>query len=485
MSAYSDKVYPGKWRRGSPYDYLLDDPKFKSWYLNLRKSSVDTANERKKRFGRLHQMYGKLPKDFVALGKDGATQFLRKMVDDCENGVFLTEEKKKFKPSYIRNLKKAVLSWLRENDIEITADINVTSGDDDDGGEKTIPKPQHVQQILNASDLRQKTMICLMAFAGLREGVIGGAEGTKGLTIGDFPEIEVQNAWKEDNGKLVKIGEAKVTFKKDHLNKECIPTRIVIRIPISKIHKKYQTFLNEQGCDNLKQYLLWRMNEKTVRTANGDHKTIPGEILTPDSPVVTATRLSVGRFLRRNQISGIIKEAIVSARFTFNPNLFRNFFIDGMEAAERHDIIKVTDDRIFWSGQTPSMQATYTKFNKQVDDDKLREMRQIYRQASDQYLTPPQHTFVDKDVLMHELRRESLIMDGMPLEEVDKLGDLSKKTAQEMQQFSNRTPQRNPQPLKPTPANSGKNLRLTLKGRLVNGEITLAEYRQMKAELVR
>ena len=95
----------------------------------------------------------------------------------------------------------------------------------------------------------------------------------------------------------------------------------------------------------------------------------------------------------------------------------------------------------------------------------------------------PYCTFVDKDVLMHELRRESLIMDGMPTAEVDKLGDLSKKTAQEMQQFSNRTPQRNPQPLKPTPTNSGKNLRLTLKGRLVNGEINLAEYRQMKAEL--
>ena len=129
------------------------------------------------------------------------------------------------------------------------------------------------------------------------------------------------------------------------------------------------------------------------------------------------------------------------------------------------------------------MQATNTKFNNQIDEDKLREMRQIYRQASDQYLIPPQHTFVDKDVLMHELRRESLITEGMPPEEVDKLGDLSRKTAQEMQRFSNRTPQRNPQPLKPPPANSGKNLRQILKGRLVNGEITLAEYRQMKVEL--
>ena len=134
-----------------------------------------------------------------------------------------------------------------------------------------------------------------------------------------------------------------------------------------------------------------------------------------------------------------------------------------MEAAERHDIIKVTDDRLFWSGQTPSMQATYTKFNKQVDEEKLREMRQIYRQASDQYLIPPQHTFVDKDIMMHELRLESLIIDGMPPEQADKLGDLSKKTPQEMQQIADRIPQRNRQPLKQAAPSSEKNLRLVLK----------------------
>jgi len=488
LSEYSDKVYPGEWRRGSPYDFLLEDEKFNEWYLNMRKSSLDTALERKKRFGKLYKMYGKLPKDFLTLGRDGTTQFLRRMVDDCEKGKFLTKGKKKFKPSTIRNLKKAVLGWMKENGMEITASINVTSRDDDNQ-QKAIPKPLHVQQILNATtDPRQKTLISLMAFAGLREEVIGNAEGTAGLMIKDFPEMEVQNAWKEEeeHGKkrLVKIGEAKVSFKKDASNNECIPTRIIVRQSISKIKRQYQTFLNDQGCTNLKQYLEWRMNEKTVRTAKGDQRIDPGEILTPESPVVTVTRLSVGRFLRRNQISGIIKDAIVSAGFTYNANLLRNFFIDAMEAAERHDIIKVTDDRLFWSGQTPSMQATYTKFNKQVDEDKLREMRLIYRQASDQYLLPPQHTFVDKDILKHELRQESLIIDGVPPEEVYKLGDLSKKTAQEMQQFTNRKTQHTPQPLKQhAAANNGKSLKLILKSRLVNGKINLDDYRKMKAEL--
>lgn len=424
--SYSDKVYPGNWRRGSPNDYLLKDAKFDSYYQNLRKSSVDTANERKKRFGRLHQMYGKLPADFVALGVNGATEFLRKMVDDMEKGVFLTEDGKKFKPNYIRNFKKAVLSWLKENGIEITASINVTSGDDDDSGDKAIPKPQHVQQVLNGQiDLRQKTCVSLMAFAGLREHVIGSAEGTNGLTIKDFPEMKIKNAYtKDEKGKLVKVGEAKVTF-----DPGCIPTRIVIRESISKIGKKYQTFLNQPGCDAVAQYLERRMNEKTVRTAEGEHKTKPGEILTPDSPIVTAERLSIGRFMRRNQISGIIKDAITAAGFTFNPYLLRNFFIDAMESAERHDIIKVTDDRLFWSGETPSMQATYTKFNKRIDPDKLTEMRQIYQQASDQYLTPQRATYIPLEQAGNELKRLYLTEYGkMNDEEIRQLGDLTNYT---------------------------------------------------------
>jgi hypothetical protein len=481
-------VHPGKWRRGSPYDFLLKDEKFNEWYLNMRKSSLDTALERKKRFGKLHKMYGMLPSDFLKLGRDGTTQFLRKMVDECEKGKFLTKAKKRYKPSTIRNLKKAVLGWMKENGMEITASINVTSRDDDNQ-QRATPKPIHVQQILNATtDPRQKTLISLMAFAGLREEVIGNAEGTAGLMLKDLPEMEVQNAWKEvgegKDKKLIKIGEAKVTFKKDASNNERIPTRVIVRQSISKIKKQYQTFLNESGCSYLQQYLEWRMNEKTVRTVDGEQKIIPGEILTPESPVVTALRLSVGRFLRRNQISGIIKDAIVSAGFAYNANRLRNFFIDAMEAAERHDIIKVTDDRLFWSGQTPSQQATYTKFNTEFDEDKLREMRLIYRQASDQYLIPPQHTFVDKNILKHELRQEALIIDGMPPAQVYKLGDLSKKTPEEMQRFR-RTPHRIPlrQSATVSTKNSADNLELILKRRLVNGKINFDDYRKIRAEL--
>jgi len=394
----------------------------------LRKSSVDTANERKKRFGRLHQMYGRLPADFVALGVDGATEFLRKMVDDMEKGekdVFLTEDGKKFKPNYIRNFKKAVISWLRENNIIITADINVTSRDEDESGDKSIPKPAHVQKVLNTStDLREKTCVSLVAFAGLRENVIGSAEGTNGLMVRDLPEMQIKNAYtRDEKGNLVKVGEAEVTFTPG-----CIPTRIVVRESISKIGKKYQTFLNQTGCDNVKNYLERRMNGRTVRTEKGEQKMIPGEILTPTSPIVTAERLSVGRFMRRNQISEKIKNAITAAGYTYNPYLLRNFFIDAMETAERHDIIKVTDDRLFWSGETPSMQATYTKFNKRPWPEKLAEMRQVYEQASDQYLTPARATYIPLEQAGNELKRLYLTEYGEMNDEEIRQVDPANKT---------------------------------------------------------
>lgn len=91
-------------RRGSIYNYLLDDPNFKKWYQNEKRGSVATANERLRRFGLLHKKYGKLPADFVALGAEGATDFTANMIDEMENeGVV---------PNYAANFKKALVSWL-------------------------------------------------------------------------------------------------------------------------------------------------------------------------------------------------------------------------------------------------------------------------------------------------------------------------------------------------------------------------------------
>jgi biotin-(acetyl-CoA carboxylase) ligase len=116
--------------------------------------------------------------------------------------------------------------------------------------------------------------------------VLGDIEGKNGLRLRDLLEM------KNENGT--------VSFT-------AIPTRVIVRANLNEARHQYETFLNEAGCNYLKQYLEWRMSEKTVRIAkDGKKKTIPPEPLTPDSPIVTPDRLSVGKFLRSNQISGII-----------------------------------------------------------------------------------------------------------------------------------------------------------------------------------
>lgn len=94
----------------------------------------------------------------------------------------------------------------------------------------------------------------------------------------------------------MKIENGKVSFTG-------IPTRVIVRANLNKARHQYETFLNEHGCNYLSEYLEWRMSEKTVRIAKGGaKKIIPPETLSPESPVVTPERISIGKFLRSNQI---------------------------------------------------------------------------------------------------------------------------------------------------------------------------------------
>ena len=74
----------------------------------------------------------------------------------------------------------------------------------------------------------------LMAHSGLRISSIGNYLGNDGLRVRDFPEMRI------DNGQ--------VTFEK-------MPTMVVVRPELSKAGHQYFTFLSEEGCEYLKDYL--------------------------------------------------------------------------------------------------------------------------------------------------------------------------------------------------------------------------------------
>ena len=393
------KVYRGIGKhKGSVYSYLLDDPTFKKWYENERRGSVATAKERLRRFGRLHRRYSKLPADFVALGDDGATDFVGTMIDEME--------KEGMAPNYAANFKKALVSWLDWNSIHLTRRLKIKDrGQNVKFLDEQIPLPDEVQRVLDPADLRQKVCISFIAYAGCREEVLGDIEGENGLRLRDLPEMKIENG--------------KVSFTG-------IPTRVTVRANLNKARHQYETFLNEQACNYLTQYLEWRMGEKTVRIAKGGaKKIIPPETLTPESPIVTPERISIGKFLRSNQIGGIIKKAIVAAGYEWRPYVFKSFFAENMTSAERKRTI-IEEDRVWWMGHKGSIETVYTKNNKHLNPGKLTELREAYKQASDLYLTPHRATYVPLEQAGNELKRLYLAEYGkMSDEDVGKLGDLT------------------------------------------------------------
>jgi hypothetical protein len=141
--------------------------------------------------------------------------------------------------------------------------------------------------------------------------------------------------------------------------------------------------------------------------------------------MVTPERISIGKFLRSNQIGGIIKKAIVAAGYEFRPYVFKSFFAENMTSAERKRTI-IEEDRVWWMGHKGSIETVYTKNNRRLNPGKLTEPREAYKQASDLYLTPHRATYVPLEQAGNELKRLYLSEYGrMSDDKSGRLGDLA------------------------------------------------------------
>ena len=175
------------------------------------------------------------------------------------------------------------------------------------------------------SPLRVKVAESLIAFADLRPEVLGNHDGSDGLTLKDLPEM--------------KISEGKVTFEKT-------PTVITVKSPLSKTRRKYFTFLINEGCTHLKEYL-----EERIRR---------GEVLKPDSPVITHERGKAAekKFMLTRKITHLIRVSMRRAGVWKRPYVLRVY-------AETHLIIAESEGKIshpylqFIAGHKGDIEATY------------------------------------------------------------------------------------------------------------------------------
>jgi len=219
------------------YADLLLDEDVKRWYRNLVRGSKVTADVSLRRLGLFCLKKGITPKQLIKLGKEKATKLILDTIDEFEA--------KGYANSYIKGMLKAVKSWLKFNNMALTIEVKINDAEDSPtlANERT-PTQEELAKIFRACKLDARAAAALMAFSGLRPQVLGNYDGSDGLRLSDFLEAKIDN-----EKKLIEFTQ--------------IPTLIRVRKPLSKANHQYFTFLCEEGCRYIKEYLENRVIQQS------------------------------------------------------------------------------------------------------------------------------------------------------------------------------------------------------------------------------
>jgi hypothetical protein len=199
-----------------------------------------------------------------------------------------------------------------------------------------------------SGDNKQRAASVLVAHAGLRIESLGDYEGLDGLKVSDFPEM--------------KISEDGVSFSK-------IPAMVRVRGNLSKAGHQYFSFLSEEGCEYLKDYLRDRMSQ--------------GEKIQKDSSVITGKHQNrIKPHVSTSNISDMIRVAIRTAGFTWRPYVLRAYFETQLMLADSKGLI-LRDYRTFFMGHKGDIENRYSTNKGKLPTEVIDDMRSSYKQASE------------------------------------------------------------------------------------------------------
>ena len=323
---------------------LLQDKDVMRWYKNLVRSSEPTADTYLRVLGKFCEDSGLTPKDLLKL----TNEEIRNILLDY---IIALEESRDYGSGYLRVIVNAVKSWLKFNNRDITLNIKIKSSQPKVAQTERVPTKDELRKILSVADIRAKAAIGLIAFSGLRPEVLGNYRGTDGLKIRDFPELRIYGN--------------RVEFAR-------VPVMVIVRPNLNKAGHQYFTFLGEEGCEYLEDYLNYRLKQ--------------GEILTGNSPIITPKPLNQrDRHLTTANVSRLIRDAIRLAGFSWRPYVLRHYFDTYMLMAEANGII-VEDYRTFWMGHKGNIEHQYTTNKHRLPENIVEDMRLKYAQAVELFL---------------------------------------------------------------------------------------------------
>jgi hypothetical protein len=336
-------VGDGTANRQSKYASLLEDPQVKRWYLNVSRGSRVTADVILRRLGKLCELLNMTPKEIVEKARSNLSNF-QDMIEDMVASLEASGKS----PGYVNDFIKTIRSWLRYNDIVLTRKIKISNLTTTPTIEnEQVPTQEELSRILRRAKPRTKAAIALIAFSCLRPETLGNYRGTDGLRLRDLPELRVN-----ENG---------VEFER-------VPTMVVVRPTLSKARHKYFTFLSQEGCIYLKEYL-----EERIRA---------GEKLGPDSPVIAHERKDRAKnnFLWTTNISDEIRECMRAAGVQKRPYVLRAYADTQLVLAESKG--KISHPYLqFFAGHKGDIEARYSTNKGRLPPDMVEDMREAYRRC--------------------------------------------------------------------------------------------------------
>ncbi len=334
-----------------PPTLLLSDPDVRRWHDNLRRSSMLTCTVRLRRLNLFCDRVGMTPHELAKMGRRDPMRAENTLLDHVS-----WMEEKRYAPGYTKGMLAAVKSWLEYNHIEIKRKIKIANSDVPVSiQDEKVPDKEQLKKILDAADPRSRAIISMMAFAGVRPQVMGLADRSDGLVLSDLPDLVL------DGG---------------HTRFSRIPAMVIVRPQLSKIRKKYFTFLAEEGC----KYVLGYLRERMAR----------GEVLRPGSPLVTVAfgyRLKGWRklddrgngFVATTALGAIARPAIWSV-LRARPYALRAYFDSQLLIAESHGCMTHAY-RQFFMGHKGDMEARYTTNKGRLTEQMTEDMRRAFEQS--------------------------------------------------------------------------------------------------------
>jgi hypothetical protein len=355
------------------YIHLLEDNDVKRWYNNVARGSTVTADVYLRRLGSFCAESKVTP---VVLATTAPTKLDNLLMD------YVFAKEKQYAGSYVESTVKAVKSWLAYNGVELKRKIKIRGANDTPSlRDERVPTKDELHHVLLSASKQARVASILVAHGGLRLESIGDYKGQDGLTIRDLPEL--------------KVGHSEVMF-------ETVPSMIVVRPSLSKARHRYFTFLTEEACGYLKDYLEERSRN--------------GEKLDADSAIVRP-KVAQKPFIRSINIGDMMRSAIRAAGYPWRPYVLRSYFDTQLMLAESKGLV-LRDYRMFWMGHKGDIENRYTTNKHRLPESVIEDMREAYKR-SQQFLQTTRGE-VGEDKIKEAFKKQLLAVVGFTQEEIAK-----------------------------------------------------------------